>query len=82
MINSKKIFLLILLTLTVAGCSSLSSNKDRPTTRDTICADLKAKLLFNQPTPGMDANQNKMDPAQQAEIMNAYNKYNCDQAST
>jgi hypothetical protein len=77
--NNKKIFSLLLLTLTVVGCSYFSSNKNPPTNRDTICNDLKTQMLFSQTTPdGLYNGQNQLDPAKQAELMNTYKKYNCD----
>jgi hypothetical protein len=81
--NSKKIFSLIFLILTISGCSYFSSkNKAAPTNRDAICDDLKNKLMFYQTAPGgMYSGQNQIDPAQQAELMNTYQKYNCDQTT-
>lgn len=79
--NNKKVFFLILLTLTVAGCSYFTSSKTTPTNRDAICADLKTKLMYYQTTPGMYTGQNQIDPAQQATLLNTYQKYNCDQSS-
>lgn len=79
--NKTKMFILASLALAIVGCTLFSNHKTTPTMRDAICNDVKTKLLFYSTTPGMQTNQNQIDPAQQAELMKTYQKYNCDEVS-